>query len=91
MDRWTVMVEEAAQMLGISRSSAHECVRRGELRALRLGRRLVVPRSALESLFLAWSWAGTDSWLVPQAEQAEAAGGSASSQRSGVSCELAVP
>lgn len=60
MDRWTVTVEEAAQMLGISRSSAHECVRRGELRALRLGRRLVVPRSALESLFLAWSWAGTD-------------------------------
>jgi len=42
MDRWTVTVEEAAQMLGISRSSAHECVRRGELRALRLGRRRVV-------------------------------------------------
>ncbi|MFN7148990.1 MAG: helix-turn-helix domain-containing protein [Microthrixaceae bacterium] len=50
MGRWTVTVEEAAQMLGISRSSAYECVRRGELRALRLGRRLVVPRSALEEL-----------------------------------------
>ena len=50
MDRWTVTVEEAAQILGISRSSAYECVRRGELRALRLGRRLVVPRSALEEL-----------------------------------------
>lgn len=50
MDRWTVTVEEAAQMLGISRSSAYGCVRRGELRALRLGRRLVVPRSALEEL-----------------------------------------
>jgi excisionase family DNA binding protein len=50
MDRWTVTVEEAAQMLGVSRSSAYECVRRGELRALRLGRRLVVPRSALEEL-----------------------------------------
>ena len=50
MDRWTVTVEEAAQMLGISRSSAYECVRRGELRALRLGRRLVVPRVALEEL-----------------------------------------
>ncbi len=37
-------------MLGISRSSAYECVRRGELRALRLGRRLVVPRSVLEEL-----------------------------------------
>ena len=50
MDRWTVTVEEAAQMLGISRSSAYECVHRGELRALRLGRRLVVPRVALEEL-----------------------------------------
>ena len=50
MDRWTVTVEEAAQMLGISRSSAYECVRRGELRALRLGRRLVVPRAALVEL-----------------------------------------
>jgi excisionase family DNA binding protein len=50
MDRWTVTVEEAAQMLGISRSPAYECVRRGELRALRLGRRLVVPRAALEEL-----------------------------------------
>ncbi len=29
MDRWTVTVEEAAQMLGISRSSAYECVRQG--------------------------------------------------------------
>jgi excisionase family DNA binding protein len=50
MDRWTVTVEEAAQVLGISRSSAYECVRRGELRALRLGRRLVVPRAALLDL-----------------------------------------
>lgn len=50
MDRWTVTVEEAAQMLGISRSSAYECVKRGELRALRLGRRLVVPRAVLEDL-----------------------------------------
>ncbi len=50
MDRWTVTVEEAAQVLGISRSTAYECVRRGELRALRLGRRLVVPRAALEEL-----------------------------------------
>jgi excisionase family DNA binding protein len=50
MDRWTVTVEEAAEMLGISRSSAYECVHRGELQALRLGRRLVVPRSALEEM-----------------------------------------
>ncbi|MFV0318217.1 MAG: helix-turn-helix domain-containing protein [Microthrixaceae bacterium] len=43
-------VTEAASVLGISRSSAYECVRRGELRAVRLGRRLVVPRSAVSEL-----------------------------------------
>jgi excisionase family DNA binding protein len=43
-------VEEAARVLGISRSSAYECVRRGELRAVRLGRRLVVPRLVVDQL-----------------------------------------
>jgi len=52
MDRRTMTVEEAAEALGISRSTAYECVRRGELRALRLGRRLVVPRGALEELLV---------------------------------------
>jgi excisionase family DNA binding protein len=55
MERSTMTVEEAARVLGISRSSAYECVRRGELRAVRLGRRLVVPRLAVEQLL-----AGTD-------------------------------
>lgn len=50
MDRRTVTVEEAAKILGISRSTAYECVHRGELRAVRLGRRLVIPRSALADL-----------------------------------------
>ncbi len=50
MERSTMTVEEAATVLGISRSSAYECVRRGELRAVRLGRRLVVPRLVVEQL-----------------------------------------
>ena len=48
--RLTVRVEEAARLLGISRGLAYELVNRGELPALRLGRRLVVPISALEDL-----------------------------------------
>lgn len=43
-------VEEAAAVLGISRTTAYECVRRGELRAVRLGRRLVVPRLVVDQL-----------------------------------------
>ena len=50
MSRLTYTVPEAAEMLGISRSSAYECVKRGELPAIALGRRIVITRSALEQL-----------------------------------------
>lgn len=46
----TYSVTEAAQVLGISRTTAYECVRTGELRAVRLGRRLVVPKTAITAL-----------------------------------------
>lgn len=47
-ERMTLSVEEAAGLLGISRALAYELVRRGELPRLRLGRRVLVPRRALE-------------------------------------------
>ena len=40
-------VEEVAQMLRLGRSAAYEAVARGELPAVRFGRRLRVPRHAL--------------------------------------------
>jgi excisionase family DNA binding protein len=43
-------VDDAAEVLGISRSLAYELVRKGELPSLRLGRRLVVPVRAVEAL-----------------------------------------
>jgi len=46
----TVTVEEAARLLGISRSLAYDMARRGQLPTLKFGRRLVVPRRALEGL-----------------------------------------
>ena len=42
-----VTVEEAAVLLGISRSLAYELVRQGEIPSIRLGRRLVIPRQRL--------------------------------------------
>jgi excisionase family DNA binding protein len=50
MERRTCTVTEAAAALGISRTSAYERVRAGELPALRLGRRIVITRHALEEL-----------------------------------------
>ena len=49
-ERMTLSVEEAASVLGISRALAYELVRRGDLPRLRLGRRVVVPKRALEDL-----------------------------------------
>jgi excisionase family DNA binding protein len=43
-------VTEAARLLGISRTHAYELVARGELAHVRLGRRIVVPKHALEAL-----------------------------------------
>lgn len=45
---WTV--EEAGRLLGISRAHAYELVARGDLPHLRLGRRVVVPKHAIEAL-----------------------------------------
>jgi excisionase family DNA binding protein len=46
----TCSVTEMACMLGISRSKAYACVRAGEVRAIRIGRRVVVPRRVIEEL-----------------------------------------
>jgi DNA binding domain, excisionase family len=43
-------VTQTASLLGISRTHAYELVSRGELGHVRLGRRIVIPRRALERL-----------------------------------------
>jgi excisionase family DNA binding protein len=50
MERRTYTVTEAATVLGISRTSAYERVRAGELPALRLGRRIVITRAAVDAM-----------------------------------------
>src|SRR5438046_1366637 len=49
-ERLVWSIEEAGCRLGISRAHAYQLVARGDLPHLRLGRRLVVPKRALESL-----------------------------------------
>ena len=50
MERRTYTVTEAATVLGISRTSAYERVRAGELPALRLGRRIVITRAVVDAM-----------------------------------------
>jgi excisionase family DNA binding protein len=49
-DRLTLTIEETADLLGVGRSTCYDAARRGEIPTLKLGRRLLVPRHALEQL-----------------------------------------
>jgi excisionase family DNA binding protein len=48
--RLTVTVEEAAQLLGISRTMAFQAVRSGEIPAIRVRRRILIPVARLNDL-----------------------------------------
>jgi excisionase family DNA binding protein len=48
--RETLTVPEAGEILGISRSSAFQAASNGELPVIRIGKRLLVPRAALERM-----------------------------------------
>ena len=47
-ERQTLDVPEVAKILGCSRGSAYRWVRENRIPALRIGRRIVVPRQAFE-------------------------------------------
>ena len=46
----TVSVEIAGAVLGLSRASAYGLAKSGDLPTIRMGRRLLVPKAALEKL-----------------------------------------
>jgi excisionase family DNA binding protein len=46
-------VEEARRILRIGRNTAYEAIRTGAIPALRIGRRIIVPESALDRLLAA--------------------------------------
>lgn len=50
MERMTIRVEEAAAILGISRNHAYAAAKSGELPTIKIGKRLLVPRIALDRL-----------------------------------------
>ena len=48
--RETLTVEEAGRILGIGRNKAYESVQRGDIPSLRFGKKIVVPREAIDRL-----------------------------------------
>ena len=49
-EKLTFSVEEAAKLLVIGRNLCYEKVKTGEIPVLKIGRRLLVPKAALEKL-----------------------------------------
>ena len=43
-------VNEARHLLGLSRGTVYEAIRCGQLPSIRVGRRILIPRAALERL-----------------------------------------
>lgn len=46
----TMSITETAKELGIGRNQAYEAARRGEIPVIRIGKRLLVPKAALERM-----------------------------------------
>ena len=46
----TLTIPEAAEILGIGRSSAYEAARRGEIPTIRIGKLLLVPAAQLDRM-----------------------------------------
>ncbi len=53
MNKLTVTIEETAVALGIGRNSAYAAAHTGEIPAIKVGKRLLVPLAALEKMLSA--------------------------------------
>jgi len=49
-ERQTLKIEEAAKIPGISRNTAYDAVKTGQLPTIKIGKRLLVPRIAIERM-----------------------------------------
>ncbi len=52
-EKLTLTVDEAARCLGIGRNLAYEAIAKGEIPVVKVGKRLLVPKAALETLLAA--------------------------------------
>ena len=59
-ERMTATVEEAAQPLGIGRTLAYQLVHDGRLPSIRLGRRVLIPRTEIQRLLQSEVTGGAD-------------------------------
>ena len=49
-EKLVISVEEARRLLGLSRGLMYQAINSGEVPSLRIGRRIIIPRVALEAM-----------------------------------------
>jgi excisionase family DNA binding protein len=49
-EKWVLTVQETAQVMQLSRNSVYAAVLRGEIPHIKIGKRILIPRKALERL-----------------------------------------
>jgi len=49
-DRLTFTVDETRRKLGLSRGLIYQAIHQGQIPSIRIGRRILIPRAALEKL-----------------------------------------
>ena len=49
-ERQTYNVPEVAKIIGVGRNAVYEAAKRGDVRAIQIGKRIVIPRSEVERL-----------------------------------------
>lgn len=49
-ERKTYRIEEAAKLLGIGRNHCYEAAKRGDIPSIKIGKRILVPRAALDRM-----------------------------------------
>lgn len=50
MTKSTITIPEAAEVLGIGRTAAYDAARTGQIPVIKIGKRLLVPKIALERM-----------------------------------------
>ncbi|TMJ62921.1 MAG: helix-turn-helix domain-containing protein [Alphaproteobacteria bacterium] len=49
-ERLTYNIEDAGRLLGIGRNQAYDAAKRGDIPTIKIGKRLLVPKAALDRL-----------------------------------------
>lgn len=72
-DRLTLTVREAAAALGVGKTTLYQAIKRGEVPAIVIGKRVIIPRHLLERL-LAGEWQPAERARTEENESRQRAG-----------------